>query len=117
MTGMYEPAHPGEILRDAIEAEGWTVSEAAAQLAVSPSTLSRVVNGRAGITRRLALSLERLGWSDGEHWMRMQAAYDVARTAKRAEQPFVRAVVQGLASAEEGRELPLADVKAHFSEG
>jgi addiction module HigA family antidote len=114
---MYEPTHPGEILREAIEAEGLTVSEAATRLEVPRDTLTRVVNGRTGITQHLALSLERVGWSDNEHWMRMQAAYDAARTPKLAEQPFVRAVVQGLASAEEGRELPLADVKAHFSRG
>ena len=26
MTGMYDPAHPGEIIREAIEAERWTVT-------------------------------------------------------------------------------------------
>jgi prevent-host-death family protein len=32
------------------------------------------------------------------------------------ERSFLRAVVEGLASAEEGRELTLADVKAHFQQ-
>ena len=78
MTGMFDPAHPGEIIRDAIEAKGWTVAVAAARLGVPRNTLSRVLNGRAGVSPRLALALERLGWSDAGHWVRMQGAYDLA---------------------------------------
>ena len=32
MRTMHDPAHPGESLRDAMAAEGWTVTEAAAKL-------------------------------------------------------------------------------------
>ena len=71
MTSMFDPAHPGEIIRDAIEAKGWTVAVAAARLGVPRNTLSRVLNGRAGVSPRLALALERLGWSDASHWGRM----------------------------------------------
>ena len=81
---MYDPPHPGEIIRDAIEAEGWTVSDTAARLGVARSTLSRVLNGRAGISPRLALALEGLRWSDAGHWMRMQEAYDKAGPARAA---------------------------------
>ena len=84
MSAMYDPAHPGEILREAIEAQGWTVSGAAARLGVSRSTLSRVLNGRSSVSPPLALALERLGWSDAGHWVRMQGAYELART-RRAE--------------------------------
>lgn len=81
---MYDPPHPGELLRDAIEAEGWTVSAAASRMAVARNTLSRVLNGRAGISPRLALALERLGWSNATHWVRMQGSYDLAQ-ARRAD--------------------------------
>ena len=84
MSAMYNPAHPGEIIREAIDAEGWTVSDAAVRLGVSRSTLSRVANGRTSVLPPLALALERLGWSDAGHWVRMQRAYDLAR-ARRAE--------------------------------
>ncbi len=84
MSAMYDPPHPGELLRDAIEAEGWTVSDAASRLGVARNTLSRVINGRAGISPRLALALERLGWSDAGHWVRMQGSYDLAQ-ARQAE--------------------------------
>ena len=82
MTDMYDPAHPGEIIREAIDAEGWTVTEAAARLGVARVTLQRVVNARAGVSPRLAIALERLGWSDAGHWVRMQGAYELARTRR-----------------------------------
>lgn len=68
MSAMYNPPHPGEIIRDAIT-----------RLGVARNTLSPVVNGKAGISRSLALALEGLGWSDAGHWMRMQGAHDLAQ--------------------------------------
>ena len=79
---MYDPAHPGEIIREAIDAEGWTVTDAAARLGVARITLQRVVNARAGVSPRLAIALERLGWSDAGHWVRMQGAHDLARARR-----------------------------------
>ena len=49
MSGMYDPAHPGEIIREAIMAERWTVAEAAVRLGVTRNALSRVLNGKAGV--------------------------------------------------------------------
>ena len=83
MPDMYDPAHPGEIIREAIDAEGWTITETATRLGVARVTLQRIVNGRAGVSPRLAIALERLGWSDAGHWVRMQGAYELAR-ARRA---------------------------------
>lgn len=80
---MYGPAHPGEIVRDNIEAEGWTVTEGAVRLGVSRITLSRLLNGRAGISAAMALALERLGWGTADHWVRMQGSYDLARERRR----------------------------------
>lgn len=82
MTRMHDPAHPGKIIREAIEAERWTVTEAAIRLGVTRNMLSRVLNGKAGVAPRLALALERLGWSDAGHWVRMQGAYDLAQARK-----------------------------------
>ena len=61
--------------------EGET-TDAAARLGVARVTLQRVVNTRAGVLPRLAIALERLGWSDAGHWVRMQGAYDLARARR-----------------------------------
>ena len=62
-----------------MEAMGWTVAECAKRLGLSRTTLSRVLNGKQAITPATALSLERLGWSDADTWMRLQAIYDLAQ--------------------------------------
>ncbi len=83
MTHMKNPAHPGRLVASAIEAEGWTSTHAAKRLGVTRAFLSRILRGHAGITAT-ALRLEALGWSDAEHWMRMQASHDLARERRRA---------------------------------
>ena len=76
---MCNPPHPGEIVRDCMEAENWTVTECARRLGVARHTLSRLLNAHTGISPSMALALERLGWSDAEHWKRMQASYELAQ--------------------------------------
>ncbi|MCY4635704.1 MAG: HigA family addiction module antitoxin [Acidobacteria bacterium] len=85
MPTMYNPAHPGESLRDALAAEGWTVTEAAEKLGCTRQTLSRLLNGRTGISPAMALALERIGWSNAAFWVRRQAQYDLAQERIRQE--------------------------------
>ena len=85
MRMMHDPAHPGESLRDAMTAEGWTVTEAAARLGCTRQAFSRVLNGRTGISPAMALALERIGWSNAAFWVRRQAQYDLAQERIRQE--------------------------------
>ena len=82
---MYSPPHPGEMIRDILEDEdvGWTVTECAQRLGMARNTLSRLLNGHIGISPRLAMAMERIGWGDADHWMRVQAAYELAQARKR----------------------------------
>lgn len=80
---MYNPPHPGESIRERMEAVGWTVTECAKRLNTSHETLSQLLDGRGGISPTLALALERIGWSKADHWMRRQVAYDLARERRR----------------------------------
>lgn len=80
---MKNPPHPGELLReDVLEPLGLGVSDAAARLGVSRVTLSRVLNGRAGISPDLALRLEQAGVSTARFWLTLQMHYELARAAK-----------------------------------
>ena len=81
MTMMFNPAHPGESLRDALAAEGWTVTEAARKLGCSRQTFSRLLNGRAGISPAMALAFERIGWSNATFWLRRQGAFPISRSS------------------------------------
>ena len=80
---MRNPSHPGELIRESMEAKGWTVTQFAQHLGVARNTLSRLLNGRASVSPRMALALERVGWSDAEHWVRMQGSYDLAQARLR----------------------------------
>ena len=45
--------------------------------------LSRLLNGRAGVSAAMALALESIGWGTAEHWMRMQVSYDLAQERRK----------------------------------
>lgn len=84
---MHNPPYPGETLReDVLPALGLSVTEAAAQLGVARVTLSRVLNGAAGISPEMALRIE--AWlgkdrgGDAGFWLRMQAGYDLWQAQK-----------------------------------
>ncbi|MGU3401659.1 HigA family addiction module antitoxin [Brucellaceae bacterium D45D] len=87
---MHNPPHPGEVLREDVIAElGLSVTEAAERLAMSRVALSRVVNGKAGISPDLAVRLEQAGVSTARAWLAMQANYDLWQ-AMQHKQPPVR---------------------------
>jgi addiction module HigA family antidote len=86
---MHNPPHPGETLReDVLPALGLSVTDAARELGVTRAALSRVLNGRAGISPEMALRLERwLGTGHGgraDVWLRLQSSYDLWATEKNA---------------------------------
>ena len=77
------PCHPGETLRDDLVAADFTVTEAVARLGRTRQSLSRLLNGKAGIPPAMALALERLGWSSASYRMRLQAACELAQEWRR----------------------------------
>ena len=76
---MLNPPHLGELIRESMDEVGWNVTETAARLGCERGTLSRLLNGKAGVSANMALALEALGWGTGDHWMRMQASYELAQ--------------------------------------
>ena len=80
---MYAPVHPGELIRESMNEVGWSVVRCAERLGISRDALSRLLNGRSSLSPRVALALERLGWSNAEFWMRVQAGYDLAQERHR----------------------------------
>ena len=61
---------------------GWTVTRTAEQLGCERGTLSRLLNGKAGLSATMALALEDIGWGAADHWMRMQASYELAQARR-----------------------------------
>lgn len=75
---MYNPPHPGEILKElCLEPLGLTVTEAAKGLGVSRKTLSSIVNGNAGISPEMAVRLSIAFNTSSESWLNQQSQYDL----------------------------------------
>jgi addiction module HigA family antidote len=80
--------HPGALLReDVLEPLGLAVKDAAERLSMSRVALSRVLNGRAGISPDLAIRLERAGVSTARFWLTLQANYDLSQALQRDQPP------------------------------
>ena len=76
---MINPPHPGESIQECIDGAGMTTKECARRIGVTPNNMYRLVNGHIGISPKVALGLEDLGWSNAEFWLRLQAQYDLAQ--------------------------------------
>jgi addiction module HigA family antidote len=75
MTRMFNPPHPGLVVREYLS--DVRVSSAAQHLGVTRVTLSRLLNGKAGISADMALRLSEALNTSAELWMGMQSQYDL----------------------------------------
>lgn len=76
------PIHPGEILKDELEARGMSQRKFASVIGVSYSVLNEVVNSKRPITTEYALKIEAATGIPAYIWVNMQAAYNM-QTARR----------------------------------
>jgi addiction module HigA family antidote len=88
---MYNPAHPGEILREHIGT--MPVTKFADHLGVSRVTLSRLLNGTSGVSAEMALKLSEALGTTPELRLNLQIQYDLwqATKAKRKKVPRLAA--------------------------
>jgi antitoxin HigA-1 len=77
---MKNPPHPGGVVfRQCIEPLGLTITEAAAALGVTRTTLSELVNEKRGISPAMAVRLSQVFGGSAESWLAQQAQYDLAQ--------------------------------------
>lgn len=75
MAQMHNPPHPGEILQKWLTEI--SVTEAASRLGITRVSLSRLLNGAAGVSAQMDVRLSKaLGTSPG-HWLGLQSDYDL----------------------------------------
>jgi addiction module HigA family antidote len=79
---MHNPPHPGVALREWIP-EGMTVTDAAAALHVARVTLSKILNGAAGISADMALRLAQWLGTSPDMWLGLQTQYDLWQAEQR----------------------------------
>ena len=77
---MKNPPHPGlVVLHECIEPLGLTITDAAAALGVTRTTLSELVNARRGISPEMAFRLSMVFGGEPQSWLIQQAQYDLAQ--------------------------------------
>ncbi len=84
---MFDPPHPGSILRDYLGEV--SVTAVALHLGVTRATLSRILNGNAGISAEMALSLSEALGTSPELWIGMQSQYDLWQASKNRRRKIV----------------------------
>lgn len=81
---MFNPPHPGEILKEVyLPDNNLTVTAFALKIGVSRNTASELVNGRSGISPEMALRLEKAFKVYAGFWLDLQQAYDLWQARKR----------------------------------
>jgi addiction module HigA family antidote len=70
--------HPGEVLKDELEARGLSPHALALALRLPASRISQIVRGQRAITPETALRLARYFGGSAALWLRLQVAYDLS---------------------------------------
>ena len=105
---LFNPSHPGEVLKDYLG--DMTVKEAARRLGVTRPNLSRILNGRAGISAVMSVRLAKaMPHTSPEFWLKMQLNYDLSKAQKKRQpkiKPFPARPQKELASARDMTSSP-----------
>jgi antitoxin HigA-1 len=90
---MKNPPHPGDFIRtEIVEPAGLSVTAAAKALKVSRPALSSLLNRKAGLSGEMALRIEKAFGVRMDTLMRMQSAYEIARTRQREKEIHIRRI-------------------------
>jgi len=90
---MYNPPHPGEVLRElCLEPLGVTVTAAAKSLGVSRKALSELLNGKSGISPEMAVRLSIAFDTTPESWLTQQMHYDLWRAEQKRQSLHVERI-------------------------
>ena len=85
---MREPIHPGETLREDLDALGMSAAELARRIEVPVNRITEILNGRRSITGDTALRLGRFFGTSGEFWLNLQKLYEL-RLAEQKSGPAI----------------------------
>jgi len=73
------PIHPGESLKDDLDALGLSMNKFSAAIGVPTNRIAEIVRGRRAITADTALRLAAFFGTTAEFWLGLQTAYDLRK--------------------------------------
>lgn len=89
----HKPPHPGGFIKATyVDPFELSIRSLADSLDVSPSTLTRIINGQSGISPEMALRLSKALGRSPESWLAMQHAYDLWHAKRSADLKAVQKV-------------------------
>jgi len=71
------PIHPGEYIREALEALGITQANFAKAIGISPMRVSHLVREERPVTADIALRLGQAFGQNPQYWLNLQDGYDL----------------------------------------
>lgn len=82
---MYNPAHPGEVLKEILTTGlKLKIGDAAVMLDVDRTTLSRLLNGHISVSVDMAMRIAKALDGRPEFWLKLQHQYDLAPARRRS---------------------------------
>ena len=81
---MFNPPHPGKILKEIyLKDYNLSITAFALKLGISRNTASEIINGHNGISAEMALKLEKAFNVETAYWLNLQQAYDIWQARQR----------------------------------
>ncbi len=78
-----EAIHPGETLREDLDALGMSAAELARRIDVPVNRITEILNGRRSVTGDTALRLGHFFGTSGEFWLNLQKLYELRRAEQK----------------------------------
>ncbi len=69
--------HPGELIRNELDAREMKQVELAKELGIAKNVMSEIISGKRNITPELAIRLEDALGIKAEFWMKFQVTYEI----------------------------------------
>jgi addiction module HigA family antidote len=73
------PIHPGNFLRDELEALGLSARKFAAHIHVPHNAVTGILNGERSVSAQMAIRLGQAFGTTPQYWMNLQSIYDLKR--------------------------------------
>ena len=87
---MFNPPHPGEILREYTNEIGKSITEIAQGLDISRKNLSLILNGHGGISAEMAIKLSVALNTTPQFWLNLQRNYDLWQAQQKVDTSRIR---------------------------
>jgi len=79
---MKNPVHPGALIKANLDELELSTAEAASAMRITRQALHFVIKGRSAVSAEMAVRLEGAFGGSADFWLRLQAAYDLAKVRR-----------------------------------